>query len=151
MTFTHEAGHILGGWCCGGTLTDADLLPWHLPYSIFQPDPHPLFTLWAGPVLGVLVPLVVAFTFRYNAFWFVTYFCMIANGAYLATAWITADRYLDTTKLLEHGAHPATIVVYCMVTIGLGYLGFRRKCIQIFLRSTNTISRDGHNRLGAAS
>ncbi|RMF40779.1 MAG: hypothetical protein D6753_10925 [Planctomycetota bacterium] len=56
MAFTHEIGHIVGGWCCGGTLKTADLIPWHLPYSIFDPDPKPLVTLWCGPILGIVVP-----------------------------------------------------------------------------------------------
>jgi hypothetical protein len=34
MTFTHESGHIVGGWLGGGTLKDADLLPWHLPFRL---------------------------------------------------------------------------------------------------------------------
>ena len=60
MTFTHEVGHIVGGRCCGGTLIDVDLLPWHLPYSLFDPDPRPLVTLWSGPILGAVVPLGLA-------------------------------------------------------------------------------------------
>ena len=60
MTFTHEAGHVVGGWTCGGTLREAHLLPWELPYSTFEPDPLPLVTLWSGPVLGALVPLAGA-------------------------------------------------------------------------------------------
>ena len=59
MTFTHEAGHIVGGWLCGGTLVDAKLWPWTLPYSVFNPDPRPLVTLWSGPVLGAVVPLIL--------------------------------------------------------------------------------------------
>ncbi len=27
MTFTHEMGHIVGGWYSGAILKDADLLP----------------------------------------------------------------------------------------------------------------------------
>ena len=130
MTFTHEMGHIVGGWCCGGTLKSADLLPWHLPYSIFDPDPKPLVTLWCGPILGVVVPLGLAFAIRHEWVWFVANFCILANGAYLATAWISGDRYLDTPKLLEHGAHPITIGLYFALTIGFGYMGFRRSCIR---------------------
>jgi Peptidase M50B-like len=130
MTFTHEMGHILAGWCCGGTLTTVDLLPWHLPYSIFNPDPKPLVTLWCGPILGVVVPLGLAFAIRREWMWFIANFCVLANGSYLATAWISGDRYLDTPKLLEHGAHPITIVLYCALTIGFGYIGFRRSCIR---------------------
>lgn len=131
MTFTHEMGHIVGGWCCGATLTNADLLPWHLPYSIFSPDPRPLVTLWCGPILGVLVPLLIALVVRRDWMWFVANFCIIANGAYIATAWLAGDRYLDTPKLLDHGAYPATIAIYCLLTIGFGYVGFRRSCVRI--------------------
>ena len=104
MTLVHEAGHVLCGWSCGGKLQSADFLPWHLPYSIFEPDPYPLVTLWGGPVLGVVIPLAVAWLLRSDKLWFIAYFCVLANGMYLATAWISGDRYLDTPKLLEHGA-----------------------------------------------
>lgn len=130
LTFTHEVGHIVGGWCSGGTLETADLRPWHLPYSIFDPDPKPLATLWCGPILGVVVPLGLALAIRREWIWFIANFCVLANGAYLATAWISGDRYLDTPQLLEHGAHPLTIGLYCALTIGFGYLGFRRSCIR---------------------
>lgn len=128
MTLTHEMGHIVGGWCSGGTLKTADLLPWHLPYSIFDPDPKPLVTLWCGPILGVVVPLGLALAIRREWIWFVANFCVLANGAYLAMAWISGDRFLDTPKLLEHGAHPVSIGLYCALTIGFGYVGFRRSC-----------------------
>lgn len=129
MTFTHEMGHIVGGTCCGGTLKTADLLPWHLPYSIFEPDPRPVVTLWSGLILGVLVPVGLAMVIRQEWMWFVANFCVLANGAYIATAWQSGERYLDTPKLLEHGVSPIAIGLYCILTIGFGYVGFRRSCI----------------------
>src|SRR5829696_4046865 len=131
MTFTHEPGHIVCGWAGGGTLRHADLLPWHLPHSHFDPDPHPLITAWGGPILGALVPLVVALLVRRDWTWFIAHFCLLANGAYLAAAWVSGERYLDTARLLEHGAHPATIAAFCVLTIGVGYFGFRRQCIRV--------------------
>ena len=132
MTFTHEIGHILGGWCCGGTLTDADLLPWHLPYSFFSPDPRPLVTLWCGPILGVTAPVLIAVLARRDWMWLMAYFCVLANGVYIAAAWFMGDDQLDTLKLLHHGAHPITIVLYCALTISAGYIGFRRSCVRFF-------------------
>jgi hypothetical protein len=129
MTFTHEMGHIIGGKCCGGSLQSADLWPWHLPYSIFDPDPFPLVTLWAGLIIGVLAPVAVALVIQRDWMWFIANFCVLANGAYIATAWFAGDRYLDTPKLLEHGASPIAIGVYCSLTIGFGYVGFRRSCV----------------------
>ena len=131
MTFAHESGHIVGGWFAGATLTDADLLPWHLPYSLFDPDPRPLVTLRCGPILGAAVPLVLALLVRRPWVWFIAHFCILANGTYLAAGWLSGDRYLDTPKLLEHGAPPAAIAAYCVLTIGFGYVGFRRSCIAV--------------------
>lgn len=131
MATTHEAGHVVGGWLCGGTLQEARLYPWELPYSTFEPDPHPLVTLWCGPVLGVLVPLAVAAVVRRPWAWFVSHFCTLANGCYLAVAWLTGDRFLDTPKLLEQGASPVVIAGYCVLTIGVGYVGFRGQCARV--------------------
>ena len=137
MTFTHESGHIIGGWCSGAELREFDLIPWHLPYSIFEPNPHPLVTLWSGPIFGVLMPLVLGFALRRNWMWFIATFCVLANGVYIALSWFSGDRFLDTTKLLEHGAEPLLIAQYCLLTIGFGYVGFRRCCIRFFLEETS--------------
>ena len=131
MTFTHEIGHIIGGTCCGGTLRSADLWPWRLPYSLFDPDPFPRITLWSGLLTGVFVPVILAVLIQHKAMWFIAHFCVLANGTYIAIAWISGDRYLDTPKLLEHGASPVTILIYCVATIGCGYAGFRRACRQV--------------------
>jgi hypothetical protein len=146
MTFAHEFGHIIGGWSSGGTLQKADLLPWHLPYSIFNPDPHPLVTMWCGPILGVLIPLVVAFIARRDWCWFISHFCVLANGVYIATSWASGDQYLDTPQLLRHGAHPLTIAVYCLLTIGFGYFGFRRHCIRTLMSSSTDVAANESGR-----
>lgn len=138
MTTVHECGHILCGLTCGGHLVSADLWPWHLPHSMFEPDPQPLVTLWGGPILGAAAPLAFAWFVNANWGWFIAYFCLLANGAYVATAWVAGDRYLDTTRLLEHGAHPLSIAIYCLATIGFGYIGFRKQCVQMLGRTQFT-------------
>lgn len=130
MTVVHESGHIVCGWAFGGTLVDADVAPWSLPHSTFNPDPRPLVTAWGGPLLGVLVPSAVAAVGRRDWLRFIASFCLLANGSYLAVAWVTGDNLLDTARLLRHGAHPAVIAGYCAVTIGVGYVWFRRQCVR---------------------
>ena len=142
MTFTHEMGHIIGGACCGASLKSADLLPWHLPYSIFEPDPFPLVTLWAGLIIGVVAPVGLAIIVQRDWMWFIANFCLLANGTYIATAWFSGDRYLDTPKMLEHGASPITIAVYCLLTIRFGYVGFRRSCISVLTVRTKSQTVD---------
>jgi hypothetical protein len=77
------------------------------------------------------VPLAAAAVVRRRAAWFIAHFCLVANGSYLAVAWATGDRFLDTPKLLAHGAHTASVAAYCLVTLGVGYVGFRRRCIKL--------------------
>ena len=137
MTFTHESGHLVGGWLSGGRLRSVDLVPWHLPYSIFDPDPRPLVTLWSGPLLGVAIPWIAALLVQQRWTWFIAYFCLLANGVYLGSAWISGDRYLDTPSLLEHGASPLPIAIYCIMTIGFGYVGFRRELFRIVKGTTS--------------
>lgn len=134
MVTTHEIGHLVGGWAGGGTLTDYDLAPWRLPYSLHSPDPKPLLTLWAGPVLGVLVPLALALAIRQRWSWFVADFCLLANGCYLALAWLSGDPHLDTPRLLNAGAHPVTVAIYCGLTIAIGYVRFRSDWIYFTVR-----------------
>ena len=138
MIYTHELGHIVGGYFSGGRLQSADLLPWHLPYSIFDPDPFPLITLWSGLLMGVLAPLAIAVIVHRPSMWFIANFCMLANGAYIGLGWFSKDRFLDTPQLLAHGSHAGWIAVYCMLTIGLGYIGFRRSCIELWLPPGDT-------------
>ncbi len=136
MTITHECGHLIGGWSGGGTLKHVELRPWHLPHSLFDPDPQPLLTLWSGPILGVMVPIIAALLVRRQWMWFIADFCLLANGCYLAAAWITGDRWLDTARLLEAGAGRVSILGYCILTILPGYLRFRTRCIELLWPGT---------------
>lgn len=140
MTFTHEMGHIVGNLCCGGSVKSASVVPWRVPYSIFEPDPMPLVTLWSGLIAGALIPVLAAVFINNVSAWFVAYFCMLANGIYIAIAWVTGERYLDTTRLLEHGASPISIFLYCCGTIVIGYVGFRNSCIKMLSTSSTTLS-----------
>lgn len=137
MTTTHELGHIVVGLACGGTLVHADIVPWHPPHSMFDPDPYPLLTLWGGPILGVALPNLFAWLLRKSWAWFVADFCTLANGCYISLAWLTGDSYLDTTRLLNEGASLWSVVLYCFLTIGFGYFAFRRDCIEVLSARSN--------------
>ncbi len=134
MVMTHEAGHLLGGWIGGATLVDFDLAPWGLPYSIHQPDPRPLLTLWAGPIVGVALPVAVALAAHRAWVWFIADFCVLANGAYLAIAWVGGGDRLDTPRLLAAGAPAFVVAVFCAATIAVGYVRFRSDLLGVLSR-----------------
>ena len=131
MAFTHELGHLMGGQLGGATLQSGNLWPWRLPYTIFSPDPRPLITLWSGPLVGVLLPLIVALGIGHRWLWFIADFCLLANGVYIAAGWISRDSYLDTIRLLDNGASPVTLIAFCATTIGFGYGRFRARVREI--------------------
>lgn len=136
MVVVHECGHLVGGVLGGGTLVEAELRPWRLPHSLFVPDPKPLVTLWSGPVMGVALPMVMALVVPRawrvkRPAWFIADFCLLANGTYLALAWLSGDRFLDTPRLLAAGASPVAIAAYCVLTIGFGYRRFRADVVAV--------------------
>lgn len=130
LLVTHETGHILAGWSCGGTLQAFELRPWRLPYSLFAPNPCPLRTVWGGPILGCLLPLLFAWLTGWREARLIACFCLLGNGLYLAVGWITGDPLLDTQQLLTHGAWPLSLLVFCTLTISTGYLGLRRELVE---------------------
>ncbi|MEO1617627.1 MAG: hypothetical protein AAFV88_17385 [Planctomycetota bacterium] len=135
MTLTHECGHLVGGACCGATLKEAELAPWRLPYSLHSPDPHPQITLWCGPILGVLIPVSLAWLIHRDSAWFIADFCVLANGSYLTLSWISGDRFLDAPRMLAAGTPAWLLASYCVITVSVGYVRFRNDCIQC-LRSS---------------
>ncbi|MEM8494766.1 MAG: hypothetical protein AAF916_05200 [Planctomycetota bacterium] len=142
MTLTHELGHVLFGWLSGARLVELKLFG--LPHSFYEPNPWPMWTLWGGPVVGVAGPVLAALLLglalkRGGAVsvgvWFVADFCVLANGMYLALAWKSGNETLDTARLLEAGVHPAWIVIFCVFTIGAGYVRFRRDVAEVLGRA----------------
>ncbi|MBL8814362.1 MAG: hypothetical protein JNM43_29610 [Planctomycetaceae bacterium] len=135
MVMTHEAGHLVGGWCGGAVVKDYDLRPWRLPYSMFEPDPHPLLTLWAGPLLGVTVPIVLALMIQKRIVAMVASFCLVANGLYLAVGLLTDDRWIDSQRLLEHGSSTWLILIFSQACLVPGYPWLRSSWVGYFRNS----------------
>src|SRR5205823_8975788 len=89
MQATHEAGHVLGVLLTGGEIATIVLHPLTISHTEVIDNPHPLVVVWAGPLVGVMLPLILwgllavagtsgAFVARFFAG-----FCLIANGTYL--------------------------------------------------------------------
>ena len=89
MQAVHETGHVLGAWLTGGRVERVVLHPLTVSRTDLAVNPHPGVVAWAGPVAGVLVPLLLwavaarlrvpgAFVLRFFAG-----FCLVANGCYI--------------------------------------------------------------------
>jgi len=136
MTVCHELGHVLAGLLTGANLQELEIRPWHLPHSIIIAGDNPLLTLWAGPILGSLLPILVAAIVRRPAVTFVAWFCLLANGSYLLLGYFSGDDQLDSIRLLGAGARPAEVLGPSLVAMLIGYLCFRRACIELLAGQT---------------
>lgn len=89
MMVVHEAGHVIGAWTSGGTVSRVVLHPLKFSETVISHNPHPLWEVWAGPLFGALAPLGVwGIAARFKASFdyllrFFAGFCLLANGAYL--------------------------------------------------------------------
>ncbi|MDF1843199.1 MAG: M50 family metallopeptidase [Rubripirellula sp.] len=128
MTMAHELGHVLAGIVGGGKLIYLELRPWHLPDSQFVGDPFPWVTLWAGPVLGSLVPLGIAVLIKRPATWFIAWFCLLANGLYLLLGLLSGGPELDTNKLIRAGSSTAALAIIALIATTFGYWKLRGVC-----------------------
>ncbi len=108
MQATHESGHVLGAALTRGRVARVVLHPLAISRTDLVNNPRPLVVAWAGPLVGVLLPLALwalaaglrssgAFALRFFAG-----FCLIANGAYLAVG--SFDRVGDAGELLRLGS-----------------------------------------------
>ena len=106
MMAVHELGHVLGAMATGGEVERVVLHPLTISRTDLSVNPHPGIVAWAGPLIGILLPLLVFVVFRaarlpgvYLVRFFAG-FCLIANGVYLGIG--AFDRVGDAGDLLRH-------------------------------------------------
>jgi hypothetical protein len=125
MQVVHEAGHMLHAWLTGGKVTRVVLHPLEISRTDVEPNPHPQFVAWGGPIWGSVWPLAVLGAVR-AARWphawlaaFFAGFCLVANGAYLlGGAFYPAG---DAEVLLQHGAPRGALLGFGVVATAGGF------------------------------
>jgi hypothetical protein len=130
MMAVHEAGHVLGALLTGGTVKVVVLHPLRISCTVLSHNSHPLLVTWAGPVMGVLIPLAafgVAAALRMPGAYLLRFFagcCSIANGVYIGVGSIV--RIYDADDMLRHGSQTWHLWLFGGVTIPLGLLLWHR-------------------------
>jgi hypothetical protein len=108
MMATHELGHVLAGWSTGGTVTKVVLHLLAISRTDVDPNPKPLIVVWAGPISGILLPLLMWCVFHFarlpGAYMprFFAGFCLIANGAYIGVG--SFDGIGDAGEMMRNGS-----------------------------------------------
>ncbi len=131
MQAVHEFGHVLGAWWTGGRVARVVLHPLTISRTDLADNPHPLVVVWAGPVFGVVAPLLAwaaaaalrlpgAFLLRFFAG-----FCLLANGLYIGIG--SFDRIGDCGEMLRHGSKPWQLWLFGAVTVPAGLCLWHRQ------------------------
>ncbi len=131
MMGVHELGHVLGAWATGGRVQQVVWHPLVLSRTDVAADRSPGVTVWAGPIVGAVLPAVVygvAAGLRWGAaplLGFFAGFCLIANGAYIGIG--AFEGVADAGVMLVLGAPRWTLVVFGVVTTAAGFAVWRRE------------------------
>lgn len=124
MQGVHELGHVLGAAATGGQVTKVVLHPCTISRTDVYPNPHPLVVVWAGPVVGVVLPLLAFLIARalrspgVYLFRFFAGFCLIANGGYIGVGAIQG--LADAEDMLRHGSSRWQLILFGILTASLG-------------------------------
>jgi len=133
MMAIHELGHVAGAWVSGGTVRQVIMPVMGFSRTDVHPNPSPGVVVWAGPILGVLLPLagwvlflgvrargLVQLHFIEKPLRFFVGFCLVLNGAYLAFG--SFDRIGDCAVILDTGTPAWTMWLFGGVTISAGFV-----------------------------
>ena len=124
MQIVHELGHVVAAVASGGTVENIVLQPLAMSRTEVGTNPHPVVQVWAGPVVGVLLPLIAwaavlscraPGSYLFRAF---AGFCCVANGTYIAFG--PSDTGMDTEIMLLLGASRWQLVLFGVPCIALG-------------------------------
>ncbi|PHS18408.1 MAG: hypothetical protein COA78_01935 [Blastopirellula sp.] len=126
MMGVHELGHVVAAWLTGSTVTQVVLHPLAISRTDVGPNLSPLAVVWAGPLLGVLMPLVLYGLFHvaklpgvYLARFFAG-FCLIANGAYISIG--SFAKIGDTGEMIDHGSPIGLLWAFGLLSIPSGFV-----------------------------
>lgn len=146
MMAVHELGHVASAWVTGGCVQRVVLSPMTISRTDVSPNPHPAVVVWAGPLVGSLLPVAVLLLIRRrfavlrNVAIFFAGFCLIANGAYIAFG--SYDRIGDCGEMHYTGTPTSLMIAFGAIAISLGfYIWHRLGSLQQFLRNPALISR----------
>lgn len=124
MQAVHEFGHVCGAWLTGGRVSRVVLHPLTISRTDLSENPSPLVVVWAGPAVGVLLPLALwlaaaavgipgAFVLRFFAG-----FCLLTNGLYIGVG--SFEQVGDCGEMLRHGSAPWQLWLFGAVAAPIG-------------------------------
>ena len=146
MMAVHELGHVIGAFATGGRVNRVVLHPAAISRTDVSPNPSPTIVVWAGPVAGSLLPLVMLAAFHVaklsgqgrGLLQFFAGFCLLANGAYIGVGGF--DGVGDAGEMLRNGTPMWAMLVFGISACALGlWLWHRLGPLKHFLTHPETV------------
>ncbi len=131
MQVVHEAGHVLGALATGGKVTQVVLHPLAISRTDVLPNPVPLVVVWAGPLLGTVIPLglfLLARQTKWQAAFLLRFFagfCAVANGLYIGIGSI--EGIGDAGEMMHLGSPRWSLWLTGLIFVPLGFLLWNRQ------------------------
>lgn len=119
MMLVHEAGHVAGAWATGGYVQRVVWHPLVFSRTDVAPNPSPKIEVWAGPIVGAVLPaLLAAFIVSLQlktSYLFVAFagFCLLINGLYIGSG--TIDPVGDAHEMIRLGVPKWTMLSFGLV------------------------------------
>ena len=124
MQAVHELGHVMAALITGATITKVALHPFIISRTDLGHNPHPGMVVWAGPLVGCLLPALAYYAAKYlrspglYLYRFFAGFCLISNGAYIGFA--SAEGGADSAIMIMHGAPRWLLIIFGLTAIAYG-------------------------------
>lgn len=126
MQAVHELGHVMGARATGAEINQVVLHPMTVSRTDLGQNPKPLQVVWAGSLVGALLPLAayllaagLRLPFLYLLRFFVA-FCLVTNGVYIGSgAFIPLA---DTAVMTFNGSPRWLMALYGLIAIPLGFI-----------------------------
>jgi hypothetical protein len=131
MQGVHEFGHVVGAWLTNAEIIKVVLHPWIISRTDIGHNPHPLVVVWAGSVLGSVLPLLAFLIAKVcrapgvYLFRFFAGFCLIANGVYIAFGPVNGAG--DPGVMMQHGSARWVTILFGILTAPLGLYFWHRQ------------------------
>ena len=125
MMLIHEFGHVLFAWLSGGAVARVVLAPLEFSRTDLQKNPHPLFVACGGALVGSVLPILVLASWRkvrvrgWYIWQFLSGFCLIANGIYLAVVCFFPNA-ADPGDLMREGCPRWVLILFGVVAFPCG-------------------------------
>jgi len=130
MMAVHEAGHCIGALVTGAAVHAVELPLVGFSRTEFSGGSSPLLVVWAGPVLGAILPLLLlalvgrAGRRAKHALLFFVGFCLLANGAYIGLGAFSGAG--DCRQMLQYGSPMALLLAFGIASSAAGLCAWHR-------------------------